>query len=267
MRTWTISNQKGGVGKTTTVVTLAGIMSGKGHKTLMVDMDPHGSLTSYFGLDPDAIEYSVYELFQDRRFQSEAEINRLIWETRFDNLYLLPASTAMATLDRQLGAQNGKGLVILHALAKISVNFSHTFIDCPPNLGILMVNALAACEKLIIPVQTEFLALKGLERMLNTITMISRSRQYELPFTILPTMFDKRTRASLRALRNLQQKYPENIARSVIPVNTQFREASQMGVPLPLLDSADRGVKAYKNFLDELLMQQLIRNKAEAVVI
>ena len=249
MKVWAIGNQKGGVGKTTTAVTLAGIMASRGHRTLMVDLDPHGSLTAYFGLDPDCVEASASRLFNDRTL-SPAQV---VTETRFNRLFMLPASTAMATLDRQLGAQHGQGLVINAALQRLKDSFDFVVIDCPPTLGILLVNALAACEHLIIPVQTEFLAMKGLERMLHTLGMIQRSTRRDLPYTILPTMFDRRTRASQDSLDQMRTKYVLRLASTVIPVDTHFRDASRQGVPLPMRSMSERGVLAYAALIDQLM--------------
>ena len=159
MNVWAVANQKGGVGKTTTAITLAGILASQGHRVLLVDMDPHGSLTTYFGFDPDTIENSVYNLFHDKDLKTLA----LVQGTNFERLSMLPASTALATLDRQLATQQGKGLVIKKCLMQIQGVYDYVILDCPPMLGVLLVNALAACDYLIIPVQAEFLALKGLE--------------------------------------------------------------------------------------------------------
>ncbi len=249
MKVWAVANQKGGVGKTTTAVTLAGVFASRGYRTLLIDLDPHGSLTAYFGMDPDRVEQSVYRLFSDTMVDPE----RLISDTRFENLFLLPASTAMATLDRQLGAQTGKGLVIVNALNKLAEHFDHVLIDCAPSLGILLVNALAACSHLIIPVQTEFLALKGLERMLHTLSMVQRSARRELPYTIVPTMFDRRTRAGTLSLDQLRESHSARLWSSVIPVDTQFREASRAGIPLSLRSATDRGSVAYTELADFLL--------------
>jgi chromosome partitioning protein len=253
MRVWAVANQKGGVGKTTTVVSLAGQLCTRGYRTLMVDMDPHGSMTAYFGHDPDDMERSLYQLFQLAGQRSVMNAESLILETRFENLFLLPASTAMATLDRQLGAKEGMGLTVSKALQRIHDKYDAVLIDCPPQLGVLMVNALAACEHLVIPVQTEFLALKGLERMLRTIAMVGKALNKQIQYTILPTMFDCRTRASNSTLKVLHEKYPDKTWSAVIPVDTQFREASRNGVPLSLKAPKDRGAIAYGLLLDDLL--------------
>ncbi|WJW74554.1 ParA family protein [Thiohalobacter sp. IOR34] len=251
---WAVANQKGGVGKTTTAVSLGGALLSEGQRVLLIDLDPHGSLTTYFGLDPDAIEHSVYTLFKDQaEKRPERRYDAILRATDFEGLWLLPASTAQATLDRQLGAEPGMGLVIQRTLADLAGRFDYVFMDCPPMLGVLMVNALAACQQLLIPVQTEFLALKGLERMLHTLQMISRSRGGELPYLILPTLFDRRTRASTDALRALQERYPARLWDGLIPVDTQFREASRVGRPLTLWQPAARGARAYRALLDTLL--------------
>lgn len=254
MKIWAIANQKGGVGKTTTAVTLAGLLAAEGQRTLLVDLDPHGSLTTYFGLDPDSIEISVYTLFKDRADRRPRTHYRdVLHATQFENLSLLPAATALATLDRQLGTQDGMGLVLSQTLTDLQAHYDHVLIDCPPMLGVLMVNALAACHKLLIPVQCEFLALKGLERMLHTLKMISRARGGEVSKLIVPTMFDKRTRASGEALQVLRERYSQEIWSEVIPVDTQFREASKAGRPLSLWQPRSRGALAYLSLLDQLL--------------
>jgi len=253
-----VANQKGGVGKTTTVVSLGGIFAQRETKTLMIDMDPHGSMTSYFGHNPDTIEKSLYQLFEKKAKRELEMPDELVLATRFDNLYLLPASTALATLDRQLGAMDGMGLVITRTLKAMEHQFDNVMIDCPPQLGVLMVNALAACQHLIIPVQTEFLALKGLERMLRTLKMIAVSQKKQLDYTILATMFDRRTRASLNTLRVLRETYEKFMWKSVIPIDTQFREASRAGIPLPIRSPRDRGALAYELFLQDMLAKSTI---------
>jgi chromosome partitioning protein len=163
----------------------------------------------------------------------------------------------MATLDRQLGARDGMGLVITRALARLHDRFDLVLMDCPPMLGVLMVNALAACQQLLIPVQTEFLAIKGLERMLRTLEMVGQSRGGTVPYTIIPTFFDRRTRASLDALRRLRDQHAERLWPRVIPVDTQFREASKAGVPINLHDPHTHGCEAYASLLRWLLAQAM----------
>lgn len=250
MQVWAIANQKGGVGKTTTAVTLAGALSKQGKSVLLVDLDPHGSMTSYFKFDPDTQEPSVYHLFQT----PSVPLDEVIVDTTVEGIKLIPSSVAIATLDRQLGTQEGKGLVIKKALATCDEKFDYCLIDCPPLLGILMVNALACASTLLVPVQTEFLAIKGLERMIHTLNMILRARKDPLDYIIIPTMFDRRTRVAIESLRQLRESYGEQIWEGVIPVDTKFREASQRGLPITHISAASRGTKAYSVLLDKLTL-------------
>lgn len=252
MKIWAVANQKGGVGKTTTAVSLAGHLVTQGHRVLLVDMDPQGSMTSYFGFDPDDMPQSIYSLFKLNEF-SYHNVSSILTKTKVEGLMLLPATTALATLDRQLGTKEGMGLVLKKSLSTLEQHFDYVLIDCLPMLGILMVNALAACDCLLLPVQTEFLALKGLDRMMHTLDMITKSRKEPLPSTIVPTMFDRRTRASLESLRALREKYTDKVWNEVIPIDTQFREASSQGLPISMMNKSTRGSKAYESLLTYML--------------
>lgn len=253
MKVWAVSNQKGGVGKTTTVVTLGGLVADWGFRVLLIDLDPHGSLTSYFGMNPDDIENSVYDLFRNAGTQGAPDPGAYIRATEFGGLSVLPAATAIATLDRQGSKFEGMGLVISRTLAKVRDQYDYVIIDSPPMLGVLMINALAACDHLVIPVLTEFLALKGLERMQATLDMINRSSHRIPGYTIVPTMFDRRTNASQHTLAALQKNFQNNLWHSAIPVDTKLRDASRMGIPAPAYAPKSRGVRAYESLLQTLL--------------
>ena len=263
MKVWAIANQKGGVGKTTTAVTLGGLLTGYGYRTLLVDLDPHGSLTTYFGHDPDTVKFGVYSLFKQAINVTERHEGIPVMRTKFEGLEMLAASMALATLDRQLGAREGMGLVLKRALREVEKHFEYVIIDCPPMLGVLMINALAACDHLIIPVQTEFLALKGLERMLHTLEMIHRSRRMEMQYVIVPTMFDRRAGASVESLRRLHESYPDRIWDGVIPTDPRFREASIAGIPLSLMAPESRGARAYDALLSYLEVGVGVREEVQ----
>lgn len=248
---WSVANQKGGVGKTTTAVSLGGNCAQQGLRTLLVDLDPHGSMSAYFGYLADAIEESAYNLFQ-QDYINRNLVQRLVKKTEFDNLYVLPASPALATLDRQLGAKGGKGLVVTHSLNEVAVDYDQVIIDCAPMLGVLMVNALAACQMLLIPVQTEFLAIKGTEKMLKTLHMIESAKGLRVPYLIVPTMYDRRTRASKESLVALQNAYETSMSRTVVPVDTNFREASRAGIPINHFLPNTHGAVAYRQLLTEI---------------
>ena len=261
MRIWAVANQKGGVGKTTSVVALGGLLAESGKRVLVVDLDPHGSLTSWFGYDPDTIAHSVFDLFQHQGKVPEGLPAQLITETSCPGLSLLPASTALATLERRMVGVEGMGLIISRTLAQLWDDFDYVLLDNTPSLGVLMVNALAAAQHLIIPVQTEFLAIKGLERMLHTLTMIMRSQKNQLSYTIVPTLFDRRTQASVKSLNQLRKTHADSLWRFAIPVDTKFRDASQAGITPSSLDKGTHGVRAYVRLLSDL--QEMTGSKAE----
>ncbi len=264
MKIWAVSNQKGGVGKTTTVVSLAGLLSSWGFRVLLVDLDPHGSLSSYFGLDPDGIKASVYNLFHDASQKKVIKTEAYIRKTKFENISILPASTAIATLDRQVASMGGMGLVVSNALKKVSSQYDYVIIDSPPMLGVLMINALAACQHLLIPTLAEFLALKGLERMLHTFDMVFHSRKVKPACTIIPTMFDKRTRAARESLVALKNTYPDKVWTGYIPVDTKIRDASQAGVPVSLFVKNSKAADAYAELLETLLQDDIDHDRKMA---
>ncbi|MDT8406923.1 MAG: ParA family protein [Methylococcales bacterium] len=267
MKVWTVSNQKGGVGKTTTVVSLGGLLASWGFRVLLIDLDPHGALTTYLGHDPEALKTSVYTLFHDASLKkTDRPVMDYIVATEFDNLALLPAVTAMATLDRQVATIGGMGLVIQNTLKRVASRYDYVLIDSPPMLGVLMINALAACEQLILPVITEFLALKGLDRMMHTLNMVYKSRSKKPRYTIVPTMFDKRTRAAQDSLAQLKESYPEYTWGQFIPVDTKVREASQLGLPLSVYSPDTKAVLAYSALLEDLLALDAMSEAPNSVV-
>ncbi|EII2984132.1 ParA family protein [Vibrio parahaemolyticus] len=248
MIVWSVANQKGGVGKTTSTVTLAGLLSQKGHRVLMVDTDPHASLTTYLGYDSDTVSSSLFDLFQLKMFTRDT-VKPLILETELEGMDIIPAHMSLATLDRVMGNRSGMGLILKRALQAVSQDYDYVLIDCPPILGVMMVNALAASDRILIPVQTEFLAMKGLERMIRTLTIMQKSRPDGFRVTIVPTMYDKRTRASLQTLTQLKKDYPNQVWTSAVPIDTKFRDASLKHLPASHFASGSRGVFAYKQLL------------------
>ena len=244
MKVWTVANQKGGVGKTTTTVSLGGLLAQQGKRVLMIDTDPHASLSYYFGIDAEASSHSVYDIFIKSNDITADNVMDCLGPTKLDNLYVLPATMALATLDRTMGSEQGMGLVLKKALAKIAGEF-----DCPPVLGVLMVNALAACDKVIVPTQTEYLALKGLDRMIRTMEIMGRSLDKSFDTVIIPTMFDKRTNAALASRKRLMNDYGERVWEGVIPVDTHFRDASLVQLPISAAYPKTRGVSAYEKLL------------------
>ncbi|MCZ4336734.1 ParA family protein [Shewanella colwelliana] len=261
MKVWTIANQKGGVGKTTTVASLAGALAKRGQRVLMIDTDPHASLGYYLGVDSEEVPASLYDLFLKHKQLSKDLVISHIVPTKVDGIELLPATMALATLDRSLGHQGGMGLILKKLLALVEDNYDVALIDCPPVLGVLMVNALAASQHIIIPVQTEFLAIKGLDRMIKTMTLMGRSKSTTYSYTIIPTMYDRRTKASPLALNQLGEEYGDTLWPDVIPVDTKFRDASLAHLPASHYAGNTRGVKAYDRLLDYLLSKEFAHVK------
>ncbi|AWL11298.1 Sporulation initiation inhibitor protein Soj [Saliniradius amylolyticus] len=252
MKIWTVANQKGGVGKTTTTVTLGALLAQKGYRVMLVDTDPHASLSYYFGVDSEELSGSVYDVFTAGSNLSSDTVLDALCPTKLDSLFLLPATMALATLDRSMGTQSGMGLLLKKALHLVESEFDYVLIDCPPVLGVLMVNALAACEQILVPVQTEYLALKGLDRMMRTLEIMRGNQSGEYQFTIVPTMYDKRTKAALESYQRLKQTYGDKVWNGVIPVDTRFRDASQALTPPPVYCPKSRGVIAYERLLTSI---------------
>ena len=215
----------------------------------MVDTDPHASLSYYFGIDSEELSHSVYDVFLAGKNLTKDRVLDSLCPTKLDSLFILPATMALATLDRKMGSQGGMGLILKKALRLVSDEFDFALIDCPPVLGVLMVNALAACSRILVPVQTEFLALKGLDRMMHTLEIMEKSQNTKFNHTILPTMYDKRTNAALDAYKKLRATYGASVWSSVIPVDTRFREASQAQTPPSMFCPKSRGVFAYNSLL------------------
>ena len=259
MVVWTIANQKGGVGKTTTTIALGGLLAECGHRVLLVDTDPHASLSYYFGIESEDLDLSVYDLFV--QVSSKEQILQSLCPTKYKNIDILPATMGLATLDRSLGSKGGMGLVLKKAIQKLSNEYDYVLMDCPPVLGVLMVNALAASTRIIVPVQTEFLALKGLDRMMKTMDIMQGEQENLFNYTIVPTMFDKRTKASLLTYQKLKETYQEKVWPGVIPIDTNFRNSSfAQKVPSDYARSS-RGVYAYKSLLDYLMELPVVKNK------
>jgi chromosome partitioning protein len=246
MQVWSIANQKGGVGKTTTTVTLAGLLSQKGNRVLVVDLDPQASLTCYFGYDPDVMESTSFDWFQ-----KQPEVERNIINLKL-NLDLIPASPLLATLEQDSARRRGYGLCVSRALSLMYGHYDYVLLDCPPTMGLMSLSSLAASEVLILPVQTDFLAIKGLVRMARSLDQLMRVRRQLLRAIIIPTMHDPRIRASVQSLRIIHAEFGDIVANAVVPLDSHFRNAcADMRLPNDYKRTS-RGVQAYDVILERL---------------
>jgi chromosome partitioning protein len=258
-RIWAIANQKGGVGKTTTTLALGAELAMRGWNVLLMDLDPHASLTRAFGLPAEPQPRGVLELFE----QEQAPLQALVRPSEMPRLSFVAAQSGLATLERRSASQPGLGRAIATALACHGDAFDHVLLDCSPTLGLLMVNALAAADHLVIPTQTEPLALHGLQGMWRTAQMIGRSRGRALPVSILPTLFDRRTRVGIDTLASMQEQYGENVWSDAIPNDTRMCGAEELIRQGSQRLQSGRALKAYRRALDWLVSEQWVDEPAE----
>lgn len=244
MRVWAIANQKGGVGKTTSSLCLGRSLADAGKRVLLVDLDPHGSLTRAFGVPTEPPPAGTYDLFNDKNISEVAR------PSGYPGIDLVAAQPAMATLERRSATQPGLGLALGRALQAEPDGHDYALLDCPPTLGLLLVNALAACDRLIVPTQTDPLALHGLAGMLHTAAMVERSRARPLLRQILPTLFDRRTRTGQQTLEQLQAHPGASACPYPIPVDTRLRDADALGSREHMYG---RGLAAYEHAMQWLL--------------
>lgn len=250
MQVWAIANQKGGVGKTTTSLLLGRLLAARGQRVLLADLDPHASLTRAFGVPAEPPPPGTLDLFET----PPKRIADLARATPIAGLRLLPAQAGMATLERRSATAPGLGLALGQGLAAAAADYDYALLDCPPTLGLLMVNALAAADQLVIPTQTEPLGVHGMEGMLKTAAMIERSRKKPLPSRILPTLFDRRTRACTETLDLLREQHPERTWVQAVPLDTRLRDAALLThAELAHEITQSRGYDAYQRALAWLL--------------
>ena len=248
-------NQKGGVGKTTSSINLAASLGLLGKKTLLIDLDPQGNTTTGIGINKGEIKASVYELLTDK-----AELKDVIVRSEFDNLYVIPASINLAGADMELmdRMRHQQGFVpqaqLKKHLDRISKLFDYIIIDCPPSLGLITNNALAAANSVIIPVQCEFFALEGIMQLLNSIVLAQKKLNHQLQIEgVLLTMLDSRTNLGLEVVEEIKSYFKEKVYDTIIPRLVKLSEAPSHGKPIYAYDAKSHGTTAYLNLAKEVI--------------
>ena len=243
------SNQKGGVGKTTTCVNMAAYLAQAGKKVLLVDLDPQGNATTGLGFSKGALKKSVYNVI----IEDEAVKDNVL-ETELERLFLLPANIDLAGAEVDLVYKKNRDKVLRAALTPVKDAFDYILIDCPPSLGLLTINALSAADSAIIPIQSEYYALEGLSQLMNTISLVRQHLNKSLKVEgVVLTMYDGRSLISKQIAAEIKKYFSKKLYEIVIPRNIRLSEAPSHGKPILLHDPKCMGARAYAALTEEFL--------------
>lgn len=244
-----ITNQKGGVGKTTTAINLAATLAEANQKILLLDFDPQGNATSGFGIDDDNIQHTIYDVLT-----GDCEMEEAILVDVVENLDLIPSDMNLAAVGVEFVNQDDKNFILKNILVKCKDKYDYIIIDCPPSLGIITINALTASDSVIIPIQCEYYALEGLNQVLDTIAIVKKGLNSELMIEgIVFTMYDSRNKLSQQVVEAVRQNFKGSIYETLIPRNVRLAEAPSHGLPITLYESSSTGADSYRKLAAEVM--------------
>ncbi len=253
-----IANQKGGVGKTTTAITLSATLAKKGKKILLIDADPQGNASSGIGIEKE-VEVSVYNLLVE-----DIDIKDVIVDSQIKNLKVCPSNINLAGAEVELVSMMSREQRLKEKLDTIKNDFDFIFIDCPPSLGLITLNAFTASNSVLIPVQCEYYALEGLGQLLNTVNLVKKHLNKELEIEgALLTMYDIRTNLSNQVVKEVTRYFEDKVYKTIIPRNVKLSEAPSYGMPINLYDPRSKGAKYYEKLAKEFLKNNEETKKAK----
>lgn len=248
-RTIAIFNQKGGVGKTTTNVNLSAGLGKLGKKVLVIDIDPQGNSSSGLGINKNHLEYSIYDVLIN-----DLDTHKAIIKTDFDNLHILPATVELAGAEIELTSKNQREVKLKKKIEEVKEDYDYIFIDCPPSLGLLSINALAASDSVLIPIQCEYYALEGVSQLMNTIQLVKRGLNPNLEIEgVVLSMFDGRNNLSIQVVDEAKKYFRGKVYTTLIPRNVRLAEAPSYGLPIMEYDLKSRGAEAYLDLAQEFI--------------
>ena len=253
MKTICIFNQKGGVGKTTTNINLCAYLAMEGYKVLTIDIDPQGNTTSGLGLDKNNLDLSIYDVLVSDVTMKES----IIRSDLVQNLFISPSTMELAGAEVELINKSDRENIIKNKLKEVEGEYDYVFIDCPPSLGVLTINALTCADSVLIPIQCEFYALEGVSQLINTIQLVKKSLNKNLDIEgVVMTMFDYRTNLSNEVLKEVQKYFKDKVYKTTISRNVRLAEAPSFGLPIMLYDEKCKGAEAYVKLTKEFLSRQ-----------